>query len=137
MGQKLKVYPPADENSYSSTTRNGDYVIHTVKSGENLSMIAQKYKCSISELKDWNDLRSNTIKVGQKLKVYSVAKSSSEPSTTQSGGYVIYTVKAGDNLWDIAKKFDGVTVEGLKKLNDLNSKGSIKVGQKLKIKKAK
>lgn len=137
VGQKLKVYPPADENSYSSTTRNGDYVIHTVKSGENLSVIAQKYKCSISELKDWNDFRSNTIKVGQKLKVYSVAKSSSEPSTTQSGGYVIYTVKAGDNLWDIAKKFDGVTVEGLKKLNDLNSKGSIKVGQKLKIKKAK
>ena len=74
VGQKLKVYPPADENSYSSTTRNGDYVIHTVKSGENLSVIAQKYKCSISELKDWNDLRSNTIKVGQKLKVYSVSR---------------------------------------------------------------
>lgn len=140
-GQELTVYasgaPMAQAGNSSPVSRSTTQKIHTVKSGDNLSNIAKKYKCTVTNLKNWNNLKSNTIKVGQKLKVYPPAADSSEPKTTQSGGYVIYTVKSGDSLWDIAKKFDGVTVESLKKLNGLDSKGNIKVGQKLKIKKVK
>ncbi len=140
-GQKLIVYssgaPMAQAGSSKPVMRSTEQSIHTVKSGENLSVIAKKYKCSVTDLKEWNDLKNTTLKVGQKLKVYPPAEDKDQKvATTTSGGYVIYTVKSGDNLWDIAKKFDGVTVEQIRKLNDLDSKAVLKVGQKLKISKA-
>ncbi|MGI6341601.1 MAG: LysM peptidoglycan-binding domain-containing protein [Bacteroidales bacterium] len=45
-------------------------ITHRVKKGENLSIIANKYKCSVSNLKKWNNLRSNTIQIGQRLVVH-------------------------------------------------------------------
>jgi membrane-bound lytic murein transglycosylase D len=62
--------------------------------------------------------------------------------TTKSGKganpkYVTYTVQPGDNLWDIAEKFDGVTVADIKKLNKITNAQRIQTGQKLKIMPAK
>jgi LysM repeat protein len=42
---------------------------HTVKKGETLSSISRKYGCTVNDLKKWNNLKSNTVKVGQKLKI--------------------------------------------------------------------
>ena len=42
---------------------------HTVKKGETLSSISRKYGCTVSNLKKWNKLKSNNVKVGQKLKI--------------------------------------------------------------------
>ncbi|MBE6335462.1 MAG: LysM peptidoglycan-binding domain-containing protein [Lentimicrobiaceae bacterium] len=135
-GQKLIVYssgaPMAQAGNSSPVERSTEQKIHTVKSGENLSLIAKKYKCSVTEIKRWNNLKTNTLQIGQKLKVYPPANI----NTTTSNGYVIYTVKSGDSLWTIAKKFDGVTVEQIMQLNGLNKNTILKVGQKLKIKKA-
>ena len=115
--------------------RSTEQKIHTVKSGENLSLIAKKYKCTVTELKEWNNLKSTNLSIGQKLKVYPPAETKTQNvSTTTSGGYVIYTVKSGDNLWDIAKKFDGVSAEQIRTLNNLDKNAMLKVGQKLKIK---
>ena len=105
--------------------RSTEQTIHTVKSGENLSVIAKKYKCSVTNLKDWNNLKSNTLQVGQKLKVY--------PPAENINATVIHTVKSGDNLWDLSKKY-GVSVEQIRRLNGLSSKAVLKIGQKLKIK---
>ena len=128
--------------------RSTEQKIHTVKSGENLSLIAKKYQCTVTELKEWNNLKSTNLSVGQKLKVYppttqtkstqtqTLTQTQTTTLTTTSGGYVIYTVKSGDNLWDIAKKFDGVNVEQIRTLNNLSSNAVLKVGQQLKIKKA-
>ena len=66
-------------------------------------------------------MKSNTIIVGQKLKVY----------PPESGGDVVYTVKDGDNLTKIAKKYN-VTVDYIKKKNNLKS-DILKAGQKLKL----
>lgn len=140
-GQKLIVYssgaPMAQAGNSNPVERSTEQTIHVVKSGENLSVIAQKYKCSVTELKKWNGLKSNTLQVGQKLKVYPPASASTtaEPATSTSNGYEIYTVKSGDNLWDIAKKFNGVTVEQIRNLNNLDKNAVLKVGQKLKIRK--
>lgn len=140
-GQKLIVYssgaPMAQAGNSKPVMRSTEQKIHTVKSGENLSLIAKKYKCSVTDLKEWNNLKNTTLKAGQKLKVYPPAEEQDQKvATTTSNGYIIYTVKSGDNLWDIAKKFDGVTVDQLRKLNDLDSKAVLKVGLKLKISKA-
>jgi membrane-bound lytic murein transglycosylase D len=140
-GQKLIVYssgaPMAQAGNTQPVERSTEQKIHVVKSGENLSLIAKKYKCSVTELKTWNNLKSTNLSVGQKLKVYPPATQTTtqtQTQTTTSGGYVIYTVKSGDNLWDIAKKFDGVSVEQIRTLNNLNKNATLKIGQKLKIK---
>lgn len=128
-GQKLIVYssgaPMAQAGNSNPVERSTQQKIHTVKSGENLSVIAKKYKCTVTELKKWNNLKSNTLQIGQKLKVY--------PPSESSGATVIHTVKSGDNLWDISRKY-GVTVEQIRSLNGLSSKAVLKIGQKLKIK---
>ena len=138
-GQKLIVYssgaPMAQVGNSQPVERSTEQKIHTVKSGENLSLIAKKYKCTVTELKEWNNLKSTNLSIGQKLKVYPPAETKTQNvSTTTSGGYVIYTVKSGDNLWDIAKKFDGVSAEQIRTLNNLDKNAMLKVGQKLKIK---
>lgn len=128
-GQKLIVYssgaPMAQAGNSNPVERSTEQKIHTVKSGENLSVIANKYKCTVTDLKRWNNLKSNTLQIGQKLKVY--------PPADSSNASVVHTVKSGDNLWDISRKY-GVTVEQIRSLNGLSSKAVLKVGQKLKIK---
>ena len=131
-GQKLIVYssgaPMAQSGNSSPVERSTEQRIHVVKSGENLSLIAKKYKCSVTDLKTWNNLKSTTLSIGQKLKVYPPLE-----STSGSGSSVTHTVKSGDTLWDISKKY-GVSVEQIRKLNGLSSNAVLKIGQKLKIK---
>lgn len=127
-GQKLIVYSSGtakvQNNSSKPASRSTEQSIHVVKSGENLSIIAKKYKCSVSDLKEWNNLKSTTLKVGQKLKVY--------PASADKNNKIVHTVKSGDNLWDISKKY-GVSVEQIMRLNNLDKKAVLKIGQKLKI----
>jgi membrane-bound lytic murein transglycosylase D len=145
-GQKLVVYAPgytgkrtATASTSKSTNTNGrtkDY--HIVKSGENLGLIAKKYKCSTSDLKKWNNLRGNTIQPKQKLIVYAPtkkpAKTASTKTTSKNGNnYVYHTIRKGDTLWDIAKLYEGVTVDEIRKLNHINNSKRLKPGDKLKV----
>lgn len=113
-------------------------VTYRVRSGDVLGKIAQRYNVSVSQLKSWNGLYSNTIKIGQVLHIYQDKSSfdknlaSSESITTNSNGGKMYTVQPGDSLWLISKKLEGVTIDQLKKLNNLNN-NRIKPGQKLII----
>lgn len=131
--QKLTVYgsgaPMAQAENSSLAERSKTSKTHTVKSGETLSKIASTYKCTVTDLKKWNNLNSTTINVGQTLKVYPIENVS---STSSSSGSSTYTVKSGDNLWEIAKKFN-TTVDKLRKLNNMKS-DNLNVGQKLKVK---
>lgn len=108
---------------------------HYVRSGENLAMIAEKYGCSVSELKSWNNLKSNTIYPKQKLKVSSgqtLAQANASSQEETHTNMVYYTVKKGDTLWDIANQYKGVSVDDIKRWNNLGS-SRLQVGQKLKI----
>lgn len=142
IGQKLVVYssgaPMAQVGNDKPVERSTTQITHTVKKGETLGKIAQKYKCTVTDLKRWNNLKSTNIQVGQKLKVYppenqnvSSGNSSNNKPASSSNSTTTYTVKSGDSLWSIAKKFN-VTVDHIKKLNNLKN-NDIKVGQKLKI----
>jgi membrane-bound lytic murein transglycosylase D len=132
-GQRLVVYPsPAyDPRSSSAATPAADLSdkgIHTVRSGENLGLIASRYNCTVSQLKQWNNLRSNTIHPNQKLIVYSDAKVS-----TEGKKYVYHTVRKGDTLWEIAKQYKGATVNEIKALNNITNSHRLYPGQKLKV----
>lgn len=95
--------------------------VYTVKSGDTLYKIAQKFNLTVDELKRLNNLTSNTLSIGQKL---NVASPTSSTETT-------YTVVKGDSLYKIANKF-GVTVDNLKEINNLTS-NTLSIGQVLKI----
>lgn len=127
IGQKLKIGTKVKtQNVTQATSSPQNSITHKVKSGENLSVIAKKYGVSVAEVKSWNALQSNNLKIGQNLKIKS---SKTLAYSTQSGQ--IHKVKSGENLSLIAKKY-GVSVKDLKNWNGLpNSK--LKVGQKLKI----
>jgi membrane-bound lytic murein transglycosylase D len=124
----------------SSTTNSSagqqQKVIYTVKSGDVLGTIAARNGTTVTRLKTWNNLRSNNIRVGQKLVIYK-NQANFENTLAQNSGNAgpapeSYTVQPGDTLWLISKKLNGVTVDQLKKLNNLQS-DQIKPGQKLKI----
>ncbi len=93
--------------------------------------------------------------VGQKLKVVSsgetaslqTKETSNGPAVKPSNGsktsgssqnkYTWYTIQPGDNLWDIANKFDGVTVAQIKSLNNITNANHLKAGQRIRIPVAK
>ncbi len=132
-GQKIVVYPSAPYSrsvSYASPGKKAPDGIHVVRSGESLGLIANKYKCSISDLKSWNNIRSNTIYPNQKIKVVKPAVSVASDKNVK---YIYHTVRKGDTLWDIAQKYDGVTVTQIKRLNNISNSKRLKPGQKLKV----
>lgn len=113
---------------------------HVVKKGETLVSIAKKYKVSVANLKRWNSKKSNSVRVGEKLIIYSrttASTSSSKPkaattpakaSTTQK-----HVVKKGETLSSIARRYNTTPAE-LRKKNNLRS-DAIKVGQTLVVSK--
>ena len=114
---------------------------YRVKNGDYLGKIARKYGVRVSQIKQWNGLRSNNLKIGQRLKIYprnpsAVIKSTSSTpnkSTINVSGKT-YTVKSGDSLWSISQKFPGVSVQNIKDWNDISGT-KLKPGMKLKISK--
>jgi len=140
-------------------------IIYTVKEGDNLGYISEWYKVGLSELRYWNNVYRNTIRIGQKLVIYvSPARSEyfskinsmtfaekqnmigkmvpsnanpieSSAPSESEGEFVIYTVRYGDTIWDIVKMYDNVTTSQVLSLNNISDPGKIKVGQRLKIKK--
>ena len=98
--------------------------IYTVKKGDSLWKIANKYNTTVEKLKSANNLKTNTLSVGQKLVIPSISVSPEVSDT--------YIVQKGDSLWSIANKFN-MTVSELKNLNNLTN-NLLSIGQVLKIK---
>ncbi|WP_029287714.1 lytic transglycosylase domain-containing protein [Pedobacter sp. R20-19] len=105
-------------------------VFHKVSAGQSLAMVANKYGVEVQDLRVWNGLKSKTIVPGQQLKIF--AKNVNHLKAPVS--YANYTVKAGDTLSEIAEKFNGVTVQSIKRDNKL-SKAGLRTGMILKISK--
>jgi membrane-bound lytic murein transglycosylase D len=117
-------------NSPSSTR-----TIHTVSPQETLFRISQKYGVSVDDLKIWNNLPDNTIKVGQEIIInLSGAKNESidsTPSRSYSSETIIHTVSPGETLFRLSENY-GVSVDDIRKWNNL-SDNNIQVGQKITI----
>lgn len=111
---------------------------YKVKSGDYLGKIAVKYGVGINNIKTWNNLKSNNLRVGQYLTIYptkTVSLTQAAPTKSASNNATkIYTVKSGDSLWSISKKFPGITVQNLKSWNGI-SDSKLKPGMVLKLSK--
>ena len=120
-------------------------ISYRVRNGDYLGKIAAKFGVKISQIKRWNRLKSSRLRVGQRLYIYprkipasryqntTKPKSNRGKTTNTSKKYDIYVVKNGDSLWIIAKKFKNVSVDQIKKWNNIWSAKSLKPGTKLKI----
>jgi len=117
-----------------------EHIRYRVKSGDYLGRIAQQFGVGVSEIKRWNGLRSNMLRVGQRLTIYQrgAAGVSAKPAnqTAASGNgntdSRVHVVKEGDSLWTISKKYPGITVENLREWNGLSG-SNLRPGTKLKL----
>ncbi|NLJ19002.1 LysM peptidoglycan-binding domain-containing protein, partial [Globicatella sulfidifaciens] len=101
---------------------------YSVVAGDTLWKVAKANGVTVAELKQWNNLTSDFLQIGQKLTVSATTPETPEAPTEPS---TVYTVVAGDSLWKIANA-NGVTVAQIKQWNNLTS-DFLQIGQKLKL----
>jgi LysM repeat protein len=130
---------------------------HTVKKRETLASIARKYSCSAADVKRWNKMKGSKVYKGQKLMVYATRYQKAEqkeeikpdsvkisesvdtvikPNPSPEGNAsktIFHIVNRGDTLWNIAQRYEGMTVQKLKEINKLNNPDNLKPGTKLKV----
>ena len=124
--QKNKKIPtPKVKKEIHTDTYTGSY---TVRRGDTVSQIAEKFNIRTADLKKANGLRSNNIRVGQKL---SVPRTTSNLVVQSPKKDSVYTVKKGDTLVGISSKYN-VNVRTLKQYNNLNS-SRLDIGDKIRI----
>ena len=129
---------------------DGERIVYRVKQGDVLGKIASKHRVSVAQIKRWNNLKSNNIRIGQRLIIYRggkapAASGSNKNSTKNStdntasktikssnGNYVEYIVKSGDSFYQISKNYKGVSAEDIMKFNGINST-KLRPGMKIKI----
>lgn len=128
--QYLKDNPP-EGTVFSSSAKPS---IHTVKRGESLSVIAQKYGTSTKAIMSANKLKSSGLAVGQKLKIPGSGAASvsipNKPNTVETET-ITHTVRSGEFLGKIASHYK-VKIADIRRENNLKS-DTLWVGQKLKI----
>lgn len=122
------------------STFGREKVVYRVRSGDVLGTIARRHNVRLSDLKAWNNIRGNMIRVGQRLSIWTgpdfydntvsprkqIVKNQPIPSSK------LHVVQSGDTLWDISRMYKGLTIERIKQLNGLKT-NSLKPGMKLKI----
>jgi peptidoglycan lytic transglycosylase D len=131
--QKLSSLPKSERITWKQ---------HQIREGETLGQIASRYNTNVSALKEINRLKGNMIRTGRSLliptakepsKFYSLsadARKFKGLKTTGDGKRYIYSVKRGDNLWDIGRSY-GISVKQLTQWNGISKKSILKPGQKL------
>lgn len=108
--------------------------IYRVRKKDTLFGIAKLHGCSIEQLKKWNGLRGNEIKPGQQLQIYKKSRTMYASASQPAGSTVIYhKVRPGDTLWRISKKYNGISVNRLMRLNRIRRASDLKVGDTVKI----
>jgi membrane-bound lytic murein transglycosylase D len=119
------------KESTNDSLTDAKSALYVVQNGDNIITIAEKYKVTVAQLKEWNNLTEATLSLGSSLQIAFDSKETVKLELAQSPELkeIQYTVQKGDNLGTIAKKF-GATVENLKEWNGLTS-ANITLGREL------
>ncbi len=111
---------------------------YRVRSGDYLGKIAERYGVRVSQIKQWNGLRSNDLRIGQRLTIFprrpvvaaTPVKNSSNKLTPNT--LKTHTVQKGDSLWTISQKYPGISMENLREWNGIRG-NTLQLGTKLKL----
>jgi membrane-bound lytic murein transglycosylase D len=138
-------------------------VSYTIKSGDNIGFLSEWFDTPVSNIRYWNNIHGNFIRAGQTIVVYVLKDKKNHYTALESmsftekqaregklvsntsqkerirgnlkqGTYILYTVKRGDNPWQIAKQYPGISDQDILRWNNI-SPHDLRPGQKLKIKK--
>ena len=120
IGQNVPT-PNPNPNPDPGPGTGGSSFAYTVKSGDTLWLLANRFGTTVDDIKRLKGLRSDNLQIGQVLQI----------PTQQSSPYFDYTVKSGDTLWLLANRF-GTTVDDIRRLNGLTS-DNLQIGQVLRI----
>ncbi len=107
----------------TAASSGGSYFEYTVRSGDTLWLLAQRYGTTVDAIKNLNGLSGSNLSIGQVLKIPSAG--------TAPAPYFEYTVRSGDTLWTLAQRY-GTTVDAIKRLNGLTG-NNLSIGQVLRI----
>lgn len=122
---------PDQGNSGSENTSGGETIRYTIKKGDTLSQIANRYGTTVAELAGINQIANpNLIYPGQIITI--PTDSSILGNETRCTGKIIYTVKRGDTLWGIANRY-GITVSQLVSINQISNPNLIYPGEQIRI----
>jgi membrane-bound lytic murein transglycosylase D len=165
LNRTIRIADPSHSSGIPADIKGKTKLFYTVQDGDNLGFISEWFKVGLSDLRYWNDIYRNTIRVNQKIVIYvdpgkyeyflkigsmsfadkqslsgKTIPAISQPETSgelldSDGTFITYTVRNGDTIWDIVKMFDNVTTTQVLSLNNISDPGKIRIGQKLKIKK--
>lgn len=138
VGKKLKIerletivkpqYAIDNKSKYDSETVSAvtdNVIVHKIRKGETLMQLTRIYKCSLQDLKEWNNLTTADVKVDQEIYVY-------VESNAKFKSYSYYEAKPGDTLVTASIQFN-IPVEILKSLNNKGENEPLKRGEKIKI----
>lgn len=132
---KPEVTNDVKNNKDTKTETIASTTEYTVQTGDNLSSIAKKYNVSVSDLKAWNNIQDNNVKLDSKLKINnSDVEVADLKENTDLKNKIYYTVQKGDNLSNISKNL-GVTIAEIQEWNKLEN-NNLLFGTKLLILKA-
>ena len=145
---------PSSATNYYFDKTGYTRLLYTVKSGDNLGYIAGWYDVGVSELKNWNNMYGSGIRIGQKIAVYkkdgvadryrgldemsfnqkqALIGKAVDSSESASSETFWYTIQQGDNLWDIANRHPGNTIESIARLNNISTRTTLKLGSRIKL----
>tara|TARA_B110000116_G_scaffold228626_1_gene210088 strand:+ start:1646 stop:2962 length:1317 start_codon:yes stop_codon:yes gene_type:complete len=102
--------------------------VYVVKQGDYLGKIAQQHGVPINDIRKWNKLKNDKLTIGKKLVLF--LKDDFKTTVQKKTENPVYIVKQGDTLWDIANKYEGISVSELMRHNNLNS-NQLKPGEKI------
>ncbi len=119
------------DNNSNSQPANTESIEYTVQSGDTLSEIASRYGTTVQEIVDINNIQNpDLIYPGEKLRI--LTNSTTQGNEERATGSIIYTVKRGNTLSQIAREYN-VSVEHIVELNDIENPNLIYPGEKLRI----
>jgi LysM repeat protein len=136
IGQLIKVpYTATSRTTTTTRTQSSGGIIHVVGDKETLFSISKAYNVSIDDIKQWNNLTSNSLSVGQEIVVKKKTSVSTNPKpsdtttpqpTSKRG---THTVSAKETMFSISKQY-GISIQQLKDWNNLQS-NELSIGQVL------
>ncbi len=132
------------ESPLPKLVNSQDRIRYRVRSGDYLGKIAERYGVGVSQIKRWNGLRSDQLRVGQRLTIYprtfpkaTTPKKTAVAQNTGSGskkadGSKTHIVKKGDSLWTISRQYPGISIENLREWNGIRG-NNLMPGTTLKL----
>lgn len=146
IGKRKTIYP------FYGSSGTGSRISYKVRRGDVLGKIARRHGTTVRNIKKWNGLRSDKIRIGQRLVLYASGRQLAQKQKTYKAPasrdskvknpklrylpneYVYHTVQKNENCWSIAKKYEGVTQRIIMEMNQISNPSSLRIGQKLRIK---